>query len=193
MRTTLPAILALIVLSCGQTSASPGGALPDCEWCGAGEARGSLTSKMTIAPAEEPGEPMVIEGIVFKADGRTPAPDTVLYAYHTNAGGVYPKRGGERGNAGRHGYLRGWLRTDNAGRFTIESTRPGGYPSGGAPAHVHLTAIPPNGEEQSLGEIIFDDDPTVTEQHRNSKWMLVMSLRKGADGVWRGKRDLVLK
>src|SRR5687767_8800250 len=80
---------------------------PACEWCGTAEAPKELTWDLTIADATEPGEPIVIEGTVFKPDGRTPAPDVVIYTYHTNAAGIYPKRGNDPGNAVRHGYLRG--------------------------------------------------------------------------------------
>src|SRR4051812_22825989 len=42
-----------------------------------------------IAPADEPGERLVIHGKVYEADGRTPAAGVVVYAYHTDAKGLY--------------------------------------------------------------------------------------------------------
>src|SRR5512134_1672562 len=60
--------------------------LPDCEWCGTGEAPAALTSTMRIGVGE-PGERLVITGTIYQNDGRTPAAGVVLYAYHTNAAG----------------------------------------------------------------------------------------------------------
>ncbi|HUP24185.1 MAG TPA: intradiol ring-cleavage dioxygenase [Thermoanaerobaculia bacterium] len=68
-----------------------------------------LGSSTTIPPAGEPGERMVLRGRVLEPDGETPAASVVVYAYHTNAAGVYPRRGDERGWDRRHGYLRGWV------------------------------------------------------------------------------------
>src|SRR5262245_58179178 len=41
-----------------------------------------LSSKGRIAPTGEPGSPFVIHGRVFRGDGRTPAPDMIVFAYH---------------------------------------------------------------------------------------------------------------
>jgi protocatechuate 3,4-dioxygenase, beta subunit len=107
--------------------------LPACEWCGTSEAPARLTSTVSLAPANEPGERMVITGTIVRRDGKTPAKNVLLYVYHTNAKGVYPKRGNESGNAQRHGYLRGWLRTDAQGRYRIESIRPVPIPAAAIP------------------------------------------------------------
>ncbi|MCB0644992.1 MAG: intradiol ring-cleavage dioxygenase, partial [Phaeodactylibacter sp.] len=86
--------------------------LPDCEWCGAMDAPTQLSSTLQIAGLQEPGERLLITGTVFQADGVTPAPNILLYAYHTNQAGIYAKKGNETGNGRRHGHLRGWLKTD---------------------------------------------------------------------------------
>jgi protocatechuate 3,4-dioxygenase beta subunit len=52
----------------------------------------TLTSRARIAPAGEPGIPMVIHGRVFKSDGRTPAPGIIVFAYHTDRTGIYAPR-----------------------------------------------------------------------------------------------------
>jgi hypothetical protein len=48
-----------------------------------------LTARGRIAPAAEPGTPLVIHGRVFRADGTTPARDMIVFAYHTDATGLY--------------------------------------------------------------------------------------------------------
>ena len=37
-------------------------------------------------------KPLGINGIVYKKDGKTPAPGVVIYVYHTDQTGVYPTR-----------------------------------------------------------------------------------------------------
>ena len=43
-----------------------------------------LTWIDTLPDFNEPGPKMVISGVIYKADGKTPAPDVVLYVYHTD-------------------------------------------------------------------------------------------------------------
>jgi protocatechuate 3,4-dioxygenase, beta subunit len=161
-----------------------------CEWCGAAEAPKKLSAVARVAGPEEPGERMVISGTILRADGKTPAAGIVLYLYHTNVNGIYPTRGNETGNAQRHGYLRGWLRTDAQGRYRIESIRPGGYPGRRDPAHIHLVVQEPGQAEYWIDELIFADDPR-TAAVRGRKGFAVVDLTRRA-GVWTGTRNLVL-
>ena len=136
--------------------------LPECEWCGAGEAPADVSWRTTIAGKDEPGERLVVRGTVYRPDGKTPAPGVILYAYHTNAKGVYPKKGTETGNARRHGYLRGWMKTDSAGRYEFRTIRPAAYPGGDNPEHIHVTVKEPGKAEYWIDEFHFADDPLLT-------------------------------
>lgn len=149
--------------ACQQAS---GDALPDCEWCGTAEAPATLTSEARLAPVGEPGTPLIVEGTLLEADGRTPAAGVVLYAYHTDATGAYPQRPGLTGNGRRHGALRGWLRTDARGRFRLVTIRPAPYTSRTDPAHIHFTAQAPGREERWLEELLFADDDLLTPAQR---------------------------
>src|ERR1700759_3557778 len=80
-------------------------------------------------------KPLGINGTVYKSDGKTPAPGVVLYLYHTDETGHYPKKGDEKGWAKRHGYIRGWLKTDEKGEYKFVTLRPAPYPGGNEPAH----------------------------------------------------------
>lgn len=177
--------------SAADTIARADAPLPDCEWCGATEAPEDLDGDLTIAGPDEPGERLVVDGRVVLADGTTPAPGVVVYAYHTDARGIYPKRGDETGNARRHGYLRGWLESGPDGRYRIDTIRPASYPSQTEEAHIHLTVLVPGQEEYWLPSIVFADDPLLTDERRREPG--VVDVERGEDGVWRGRHDIVLE
>ena len=111
-------------------------------------------------------KPLGINGTVYKADGKTPAPDVVLYLYHTNEKGIYPKKGNEKGWAKRHGYLRGWVKTNQKGEYKFGSLRPAPYPGRDEPAHIHVTIKEPGINEYYIDEILFSDDPLLTSEKR---------------------------
>ena len=101
-----------------------------------------------IAPATEPGDPLVVRGRLLNEDG-APAGDTVVFAYQTDRQGLYDRR-----ENGPHSWrLRGWARTDADGRFTFETIRPGSYPNSNNPPHVHFTAYLPGGARYHAGEL----------------------------------------
>jgi protocatechuate 3,4-dioxygenase beta subunit len=113
-----------------------------------------------IAAENEPGRRLVVRGQVFRPDGRTPAAGVILYAYHTDAAGLYNPRGvpGAR--------LHAWVRTDVEGRYEYRSIRPGAYPGRTVAAHIHLQlwgkGVPP----QYNYDVLFEDDPLVSAEDR---------------------------
>ncbi len=114
-----------------------------------------------IAPPEEPGTPLVIHGRVLAHDARTPVPGAIVFAYHTDRDGLYDNPG-----SGPHSWrLRGWSRTDEDGRFEFLTVRPGPYPAGRVPAHVHLVVFA-NDARYHAGELRFEDDTFVTDRER---------------------------
>ncbi len=125
----------------------------------------AFESVSRLAPEGEPGEPMRIRGTVFDADG-SPVPGVIVYAYQTDARGVYPPEDGSRGWTRRHGRLRGWAITDAEGRYGFETIRPSSYPDSEVPAHVHMHVIEPGCCTYYIDDIQFDDDPRLTERER---------------------------
>lgn len=157
----------------------------------------TLSSSVTIADQNEPGKRMVIRGVVTRRDGKTPYPDVVLYAYHTNAKGIYPKRGNEKGIRKWHGYLHGWLKTDSLGRFEIRSIRPEPYPTWDTPAHVHIVVREPDGRMYYIDDIVFADDPFVNERYvasrRDRKDNGIVTLKRNSAGLFEGTRTIILR
>lgn len=194
-------LLLLPLLLVGRPVASqPAGkpALPPsaCEGCGAWDAPARLSWSGRIAAAGERGTPLIVRGIVYRPDARTPAAGVLVYAYHTNADGVYPPGGSGTGHAQRHGRLRGWIRTDSAGRYQFTTIRPGPYPGRTDPAHIHLTVTPPGDEERWIDSIEFDDDPRLTAAERAKRERLggsgIVRVSTDRDGTQRATRDIVM-
>jgi len=170
-----------------------------CEGCEAihEHAFDDLTPRVVIPPAGEAGDRLVLTGRVLKPDGRTPAAGVLVYFHHTNAKGVYPTRGDEQGWARRHGYLRGWIRTDASGEYRVETIRPAAYPGRSDPAHIHVTVKEPERREYWIDEIVFTDDPLVDARYRaraeDRGGSGIVTPRRNAEGVWLVRRDIVLE
>lgn len=195
------AAMVLVVVTCTIGGAAGGSAqgnppLPECEWCGAPEAPAGLTATLILPTRGEAGERLIVEGTVYRPDGNTPAAGVLLYAYQTNAGGVYAKRGNETGNGRRHGYLRGWLRTGADGKYRIETIKPGSYPTRSEPAHIHMTLQPPGEPERYIDDVVFEGDPLLTPEHqtrlRQRGGSGIVRLERNADGTLRAIRDIYL-
>ncbi|MBC7849356.1 MAG: intradiol ring-cleavage dioxygenase [Chitinophagaceae bacterium] len=107
-----------------------------------------------------------INGIVYKADGKTPAANVIIYVYHTNQQGIYPTKGDEKDWAKRHGYIRGWMKTNEKGEYKFMTLRPGSYPNSKIPAHIHVFIKEPGKNEYWIDEFVFNDDPFLTTAER---------------------------
>ncbi len=118
-----------------------------------------LLSTDTSAGWHEAGQRLLVTGTVFKRDGQTPAPGVILYYWQTDNNGYYSPKPGMNEKAKRHGHIRGWVRTDDNGRYTICTIRPAPYPNDVMPAHIHVSVKEPGiANEYYIDEIVFDDD-----------------------------------
>lgn len=156
----------------------------------------TIAMSARIAPLGEPGAPMIIRGRVTTASG-SPAPGIVVYAYQTDARGVYPTPNGFAGAASRHGRLRGWARTGPDGDYRFDTIRPAPYPGEQLPAHVHLHVIEPGRQTYYIDDLMFDDDPLLTQAARERLTLGrggngIMRPIQDANGVWQARRDIVL-
>lgn len=130
------------------------------------------------------GHQLIIEGTVFKIDGKTPVPNVVLYYYHTDTAGYYSPGPNLPGTVVRHGYLRGWVKTDAKGRYAIHTSRPGAYPNRRDPAHLHVSVYEPGiPNPYYLDGWVFDDDPLLTSAKRRTM------TNRGGSGVLRLRRE----
>ncbi|HTE54819.1 MAG TPA: hypothetical protein VK698_28390 [Kofleriaceae bacterium] len=126
----------------------------------------TLSPTARIATPAEPGEPLVLEGVVRDAS-RRPRAGIIVYAYHTDARGEYPREGADPTPAARrHGRLRGFARTDAAGRYRFETIRPAPYPGRDIPQHIHMQILEPGRCHYYIEDVVFTDDPLLTPAQR---------------------------
>ena len=79
----------------------------------------------TLPDFNDQGLKIKVTGTLYQSDGTTPAGDVILYIYHTDQEGVYATKGGETGWARRHGYIRGWVKTGQDGKYSFYTLKPG--------------------------------------------------------------------
>ena len=151
----------------------------------------------TTLPGYAEGSPKIhISGTVYKKDGKTPAPGVVLYIYHTDVNGIYPTKGDEKGWARRHGYLRGWMKTDDKGRYSFYTIRPAAYPNQTQnPSHIHTIVKEEGKSEYWISDYLFEDDPILSDRERNNQTNVggngILKI-VNKNGIGEGKRDIIL-
>ncbi len=159
---------------------------------GAIEAPDSVSWRTAFPITRDDGEPMIISGTVYKADGKTPAPNTLIYFYHTDKYGIYGRTGEPP-----HGRFRGWMLTDSKGRYEFSSIRPASYPNSTQSQHVHMTVTTLERREDWIDSILFEGDRFITERERGwsgkrGGFNPIITVTTGKDGIQRGVRDIQL-
>lgn len=149
--------------------------------------------KIVITSKNEPGEPMIVTGRVMAPDGKTPVEGIRVHVYHTDAKGYY-----NPGTASsRNPRLNGTMMTNNEGRYEYHTIKPGSYPEGRNPAHVHYV-ISGKGYSEQYDELEFEGDPFLSQDLiERSKELgtfgVVQKLQKDVENVWRCTKDIRLK
>ena len=144
-----------------------------------------------LAARDEPGERLFVTGTVYAADGRTPVAGVALYAYHTDARGLYTATGMDS----RNPRLKARVVTGKDGRYSLDTIRPASYPGRPVPAHIHYVVTAPGGKDQHL-EVVFEGDPFVdaavrARQAPNGFYLVRPLVRSGAG--WKVTADIVLR
>lgn len=192
MRTPiLPMLCSLLLLAACSHAAEPvlGGPCEGCDYVFIGMPA-DIPGQARIAPKDEPGQPLQIDGVVSDRAGK-PAAGIIVYAYQTDAKGHYPRA------ETRHGRLRGWARSDTQGRYRFTTIRPASYPETTIPQHVHLHVIEPGRGTYYIDDLVFSDDPLLTEAQRRQ--MLrgrggngLATPTRDAEGLWHATRNITL-
>lgn len=124
----------------------------------------NIKSVDTSSAWNEKGQRLLVTGKVLKLDGITPAPNVIVYYWQTDSEGNYSK--GTR-KSERHGHVRGWVKSDKQGKYSIYTIRPGNYPNTDIEAHIHLSIKEPNiKDEYYTDNLVFSDDIKLTGTKR---------------------------
>ena len=118
-----------------------------------------ISSEHTSIGWDEGKQKLILTGKVFQLDGRTPASDVVIYYWHTDDSGLYSSNDQTPKQAKEHGKLRGWVKSDKSGNYTIKTSRPDAYPNDNIPQHIHLSIKEPDIINEYYADLYFDDDP----------------------------------
>lgn len=135
-----------------------------------------------LALPSEPGTRLIVKGQVLDPSGKRPVAGVIVYAYHTDAAGRYNKPGL------REPRLKGWVKTDAQGKFELRTIRPGSYPGGTNPAHIHFEAWGAGYPKQWPDALEFTDDAHVTPKmlaasHAKGKFAPIVTPSRDARGV----------
>jgi len=134
----------------------------------------------TSAGWYEAGQKLWITGKVWQKDGSTPAADVIIYYYQTDHEGRYSPKPGMDKRASIHGHIRGWVKTDKDGNYSIYTIVPAPYTGRKTPAHIHILIREPGLEnEYYIDDLVFDDDPLLTAAMRRSM------KNRGGNGILR--------
>ncbi|HAS44593.1 MAG TPA: intradiol ring-cleavage dioxygenase [Microscillaceae bacterium] len=154
-----------------------------------------LTTIDTLPAFQETEPKMKVTGTIYQKDGRTPAAGVILYAYHTNRKGIYEAKEGAKGWAKTHGFIQGWIKTDQTGQYTFYTFRPAAYPNRAEPEHIHLTVKEPNRNEYYIESIQFLDDKLLTtekQQQLRKRGGSGLTTPRLENGLLLVKRDIIL-
>ena len=194
-------LLVLTNVSCqGQvdknTERSVGGPCEDCEALLDYKILNITPSSIDTLTGFLENEPKIkITGTVFKRDGKTPTENVILYVYHTSRNGIYEPSKNPFGSEKRHGQFRGWMKTDNDGKFTFYTFRPAPYPEVQEPEHIHIYIKEPHTISYYIDSYLFEDDPTLTQEkiqsEKNRGGSGILKLEE-QDGILTANRNIIL-
>lgn len=119
------------------------------------EDNAETVTPVRIAPLHEPGAPLLLSGVVYQADGITPAAGARLFAYHTDRFGIYSSRTDREPKYVAR--LKAYFSADERGRYSIATIRPASYPNSTITAHIHVHVAAKGTSDEAL----FDDSYAV--------------------------------
>lgn len=204
-RQTLPLIVVALyagLAACGTRAAQSDRARADlyaCEGCEGLAERdpATLANRAQMSPPGEPGETLVVTGVVRSAGDGRPASGVVIYAYQTDAAGLYSRGTSESQWSRRHGLLRGWVKTGSDGRYTFRTIKPGPYPDASLPAHIHFTIGEPGKRAYYIDDVVFSGEFGVSPDYVARQELRggsgIVRLRRDAQGVLIADRDIRLE
>jgi protocatechuate 3,4-dioxygenase beta subunit len=176
------------IVSSAENSSIVGGGCDGCELMYVNMPE-EITSVSKSPAWETKGQKLLVTGKVFQIDGMTPAKNVIVYYWQTDDEGHYSNHELLDSKAKRHGYIRGWIKSDTQGNYSIYTIKPKAYPNRNIPAHIHLSIKEPNiKNEYYVDNLEFDYDKLLTSDLRQKHQ------KRGGSGILRAfeKDDLII-
>lgn len=152
----------------------------------------NLNSVDTIPDFASKKNKLKITGTIYESDGVTPAKNVLLFVHQTDENGNFELK---RENKKRYVYHRGWVRTDENGKYTLYTFVPGSYIYGKELKQIYPIVKEPSKPEYKIETFLFDDDPLLTDKCRTKVEEVdpqrILKLDK-KEGLWVATRDIVL-
>jgi protocatechuate 3,4-dioxygenase beta subunit len=129
----------------------------------------TLSSSAEIPDYQTKPNTLKISGIVYQADGTTPASDVILYLYQHDENGDFQYEVNDGVKRLRH---RGWVKTDSNGRYTFNTFIPGeaivplNYPRRYGPKQIYLMAKTTDSQVINLPAFMFEGDDLLSKSCR---------------------------
>lgn len=146
----------------------------------------------TIPDFKSKSQKLKITGTIYESDGTTPAKNVMLFIHHTDESGNFELK---RQNKKRYVHHRGWIKTDDDGKYTFYTFVPGKYILGNELTQILPIIKEPNKPEYKIETFLFDDDPLLTGKCRTkveeTNPNRILKLNK-KEGLFEAKRDIVL-
>ncbi len=127
---------------------------------------------------------IVVSGTIFGDDGVTPLEDVTLKVHHTDAEGLYNKKG-ELADKLR---LRGTMVTGEDGFYEFKTIKPAPNPGGTSPAHIHAIVSGAGYPEQWIDPFWFEGDLFIPAHEKKKyadagSFSPILKIHKTGDGL----------
>ncbi|MCF7568603.1 hypothetical protein L3X37_09520 [Sabulilitoribacter arenilitoris] len=133
-----------------------------------------------------------ITGTIYENDGKTPAKNILLFIHQANENGNFELK---KHNKKRYVKHRGWVRTDENGRYTFYTFIPGKYMFDNELTQILPIIKEPNKTEYKIESFVFDNDPLLTKSCRSKIEQTnpnrILKLDK-KEGLFVANRDIIL-
>lgn len=135
-----------------------------------------LNNTDTIPDFSSKPNKLMITGIIYENDGKTPVKDVILYICQSDENGNYEMK--KDSNRKRYVHHRAWVKTDADGRYTFYTFMPGANRYVKELKQIQRVIKVPGQPEQELNAFFFNDDPLLPDLKLACRAQMVPSMLK---------------
>ncbi|KAB2970032.1 MAG: hypothetical protein F9K18_00280 [Thermoanaerobaculia bacterium] len=149
----------------------------------------SRSADVQLAPPDEPGQKLVVTGVLIRAEDRTPIPGHRFRIFQADTTGEYRASNPADERTAR---LSADVTTDDGGRFTVRTILPGVYGTPPGDPHLHLEV---SGARPPMHVVYFDgfvQESTVRWQ-KTTEQAHIIAVTRSADGALAGHLTLPVR